>query len=188
MLDRLTAGHRVRKALAEVARKQGRYDEATALLEAAEAGFTELGDRVGVGEVLHLAGTLAAQQGAYPEARERYEASLEIRRAVDDKDGMAALFSNLVSSRSTPGDLDQAKQLNEQALALRLEVGNRWAIGVSQNNLGMIAPLQADYPEAVLRFTEAMRLNRGSPTGGPWPSRTRTSPRWPSVALTTRSR
>ena len=35
------------------------------LLDAAEAGFTALGDRAGVGEVLHLAGTLAAQQGAY---------------------------------------------------------------------------------------------------------------------------
>ena len=159
-IDDQLAGHRVRKALAEVARKQGRYDEATALLDAAEAGFTALDDRAGVGEVLHLAGTLAAQQGAYAESRERYEASLEIRRALDDKDGMAALFSNLGVVAEYTGDLDRAKQLNEQALALRLEIGNRWAIGVSQNNLGMIALLQADYPEAVLRFTEAMRLNR----------------------------
>ena len=153
------AGHRVRKALAEVARKQGRYEEAAELLAVAQSGFAGLGDQAGVGEVLHLAGTLAAQQGDYELARERYEASLAIRRTLDDRDGMAALFSNLAIVAEYTGDLDRAKALNEQALALRLEVGNRWAIGVSQNNLGMIAQLQGDHAEAVARFTEAMRLN-----------------------------
>ncbi len=157
--DRLAA-HRARKALAEVARKQGRYDEAAELLARAQAGFEELGDRAGVGEVLHLAGTLAAQQGAYESARERYEASLVIRRELGDKEGMGALFSNLGVIAEYAGDLDRAKELNGQALAVRLEIGNRWAIGVSQNNLGMIALLQGDYAAAVDRFTEAMRLNR----------------------------
>ena len=86
--------------------------------------------------------------------------SLQIRRALGDTDQTAALFSNLAIIAEYEGDLDQARTLNEQALALRLEVGNRWAIGVSQNNLGMIALLQADYADAVARFTEAMRLNR----------------------------
>ena len=61
-----------------------------------------------------------------------------------------------------------------QALALRLEIGNRWAIGVSQNNLGMIALLQADYAEAVSRFTETMRLNGEVGDCGWWPSPTTT--------------
>ncbi len=157
--DQLGA-HRVRKALAEVARKQGRYEEAGALLDLAQAGFARLGDQAGVGEVLHLAGTLAAQQGEYALAQERYSASLEIRRELDDAEGMGALFSNLAILAEYEGDLDQARELNVRALGLRLEIGNRWAIGVSQNNLGMIALLQADYTEAVSRFTEAMRLNR----------------------------
>ena len=159
-IDDQLGAHRVRKALAEVARKQGRYEEAGALLELAQAGFARLGDQAGVGEVLHLAGTLAAQQGAYGLARERYQASLEIRRELDDTEGMGALFSNLAIIAEYEGDLDQARELNVRALGLRLEIGNRWAIGVSQNNLGMIALLQADYAEAVSRFTETMRLNR----------------------------
>ena len=73
---------------------------------------------------------------------------------------MAALLSNLAIIAEYEGDLDQARTLNVRALGLRLEVGNRWAIGVSQNNLGMIALLQADYADAVSRFTETMRLNR----------------------------
>lgn len=160
------AAHRVRKALAEVARKQGRYEEAAELLRTAEAGFAALGDQAGVGEVLHLAGTLAAQQGDYDRARASYEASLVIRRSIDDADGMAALFSNLGVIAEYTGDLEQARSLNEQALSLRLRLGNRWAIGVSQNNLGMIALLQADYDEAVTRFTESMRLN--SEVGDAW--------------------
>lgn len=152
--------HQTTTSLAEVARKQGRYEEAAGLLDRAQTGFEALQDRAGVGEVLHLAGTLAAQQGDYDRARASYEASLVIRRELDDAVGMAALFSNLGVIAEYTGRLDQAKDLNEQALALRLRIGNRWAIGVSQNNLGMIALLQADFEEAVSRFTEAMRLNR----------------------------
>lgn len=153
------AAHRARLALAEVARKQGRYEEAANLLHVAQAGFDRLGDRAGVGEVLHLAGTLAAQQGDYEQARQTYEASLLIRRELNDREGMGALFSNLGVIAEYTGDLDRAKELNEQALELRLELGLRWAIGVSQNNLGMIALLRNDYAEASMRFTEAMRLN-----------------------------
>lgn len=157
---------RIRRALAENARKQGRYDEAGRLLTAAEAGFTALGDRAGLGATLHVAATLAAQQGQYDLARERYEASLVIRRELGDTEQMAALFSNLAILAEYAGDYPRAQELNEQALTLRLEVGNRWAIGVSQNNLGMIALLSGDYDGAVERFTEAMRLN--SEVGDQW--------------------
>jgi predicted ATPase len=50
-------------ALAEVARKQGRFDVASSRLESAAAIFTMLDDDIGTGQVLHLAGTVAAQRG-----------------------------------------------------------------------------------------------------------------------------
>ena len=63
--------------------------------------------RRGVGRVLHLAGTLAAQQGGYAEARERYEESLAIRRRLGDRKHEASLLSNLGIVAEYEGDLDR---------------------------------------------------------------------------------
>ena len=84
-----------RAALAEVARKQGRYDEAVEHLDAARSRFEEVGDEDGLGQVLHLAGTVAAQRGDYDTAQAQYEASLAIRERLGDKASMGGLFSNL---------------------------------------------------------------------------------------------
>ena len=59
---------RCETALAEEARRQGRFDEAAWLLASAADAFGAVDDEAGVGQVHHLAGTLAAQQGAYDDA------------------------------------------------------------------------------------------------------------------------
>ncbi len=147
-------------ALAEVDRKQGRYDDATSHLDRARALFAEVGADDGIGQVLHLAGTVAAQRGEYDTARARYEESLAIRERLGDRASMAALYSNLGVVAEYAGDFDAARAHNERALDIRIEVGDRWAIGVSQNNLGMIALHQGALDEARTRFEESMRLNR----------------------------
>jgi class 3 adenylate cyclase/tetratricopeptide (TPR) repeat protein len=146
-------------ALADVLRKQGRYDEAADGLQAAEREFSAVGDDSGVGRVLHLAGTLAAQQGRYADARAKYEASMEIRRRVGDTASEAALLSNLAVVAEYEGNYAAARTLNEQSLELRRTVGDRWALGVSHNNLGMVALLQNDLDDAREQFGEALRLN-----------------------------
>jgi tetratricopeptide (TPR) repeat protein len=147
-------------ALAEVARKQGRYDEATRHLDAATILFRALGEESGVGQVLHLAGTVAAQRGEYDVARARYEESLAIRERLGDMPSLGALYSNLGIVAEYGGDYNEARRLNERALEIRLETGDRWAIGVSENNLGMIALQQRQFEEARARFEESMRLHR----------------------------
>jgi predicted ATPase/class 3 adenylate cyclase len=147
-------------ALAEVARKQGRYDEAAGLLESAARSFVAVSDDAGAGQVHHLAGTLAAQRGDYDAAVERYEASLEIRERLADVASMGGLLSNLGVVAEYRGDYDASREYHGRALALRTEIGDRWAIAVSHTNLGMIAVLQHQDGEARLHFEEAMRLNR----------------------------
>ncbi len=147
-------------ALAEVDRKQNRYEEAAQRLGRAAAAFEALEQEEGLGQVLHLEGTLAAQRGDYAAARARYEQSLAIRGRLGDRKMMASLFSNLGIVAEYEGDYARARELNEQALELRSEIADRWAIAVSQTNLGMIASLEGRNEEARKRFEEAMRLNR----------------------------
>ena len=147
-------------ALAEVARKQGRYDQANGRLARAREAFDAAGADDGIGQVLHLAGTLAAQQGDYTSAQSRYEESLAIRERLDDKASMGSLYSNLGVVAEYRGDFPAARRFNEQALEIRRDVGDRWAIGVSENNLGMIALNEGAFELARAHFEESMRLNR----------------------------
>ncbi len=147
-------------ALAEVARKQGRYDEAFERLDRAARGFQSLGEEIGVGRVLHLVGTVAAQRGDYVKAVENYEASLWIREKVGDKASMASLLSNLGIVAEYRGDYEGSRGFHERALALRTEIGDRRGIGNSTNNLGMIAFLQKHHAEARDWFQKSILLNR----------------------------
>ena len=106
-------------ALAEVARKQGRFDDAFLLLDRAAKGFEGLGDEAGVGKVLHLVGTVAAQRGDYPKALTNYQASLAIRERLGDKASMGSLLSNLGVIAEYQGDYDGSRAFHERAMALR---------------------------------------------------------------------
>ena len=157
---------RALSALAEVSRKQGRYEESSGRLTAAAAVFETLDDEGGAGQVLHLSGTVAAQQGDYAVARTRYHESLAIRERLDDKDQIARLLANLAILAEYEADFEEARRLNLKALAIREDLGDHWAIAMSQNNLGMIALLQKKYDEASERFEVSTRL--GHEVGDPW--------------------
>ena len=109
-------GRRARAALAEVARKQGRFDEAVARLDRAARGFATVGEESGVARVYHLAGTIAAQRGDYAKAVENYEASLAIREREGDKASMGSLLSNLGIVAEYRGDYDHSRGFHERAL------------------------------------------------------------------------
>jgi class 3 adenylate cyclase/tetratricopeptide (TPR) repeat protein len=147
-------------ALAEVARKQGRYDEAFQRLDRAERHFRSLGDEAGVGQVMHLHGTIAAQRGDYEQAIAKYEFSLAIRERIGDKLSMAGLLSNLGVIAEYRGDYERSRDFHERALAVRTEIGDRRGLGVSTNCLGMVALLQSRFAEARDWFQRSIDLNR----------------------------
>ena len=147
-------------AIAEVARKQGRFEEALELLDRAARGFEGAGDPGGVGKVQHLVGTVAAQRGDYDKAVENYEASLRIRERLGDKASMGSLLSNLGIVAEYRGEYEHSRGFHERALALRTEIGDRRGIGNSINNLGMIAFLQKHHAEARDWFQKSILLNR----------------------------
>lgn len=147
-------------SLAEVARKQGRFDDALGHLGRASQCFDLTLDESGRAQVLHLAGTVAAQRGDRSRARTNYEASLEIRRRLDENGAAASVLSNLGVVAEYDGDLAASRNFHESALVLRREVGDRWALAVSHTNLGMIDLLEGRSEDATASFGEAMRLNR----------------------------
>ena len=153
-------------ALADLARKRGEYDEASSWLTAARERFEQLGDRVGLGRVTQIQGTVAATRGDFASARELLETSLEIRRELGDKAAMGALLSNLGIMAEYDGDYDRSWALHEEGLGLRVEAGDKGAIAISLMNLGNVLLLKGNVEEARLCQEESLRLRRE--TGDPW--------------------
>jgi tetratricopeptide (TPR) repeat protein len=143
-------------ALAEIARKQGQFETATARLEAGAGLFAAAGDDAGLGQVSHLAGTVAAQRGDLELAGRRYRESLAIRERLGDRAKMGALYSNLAIVAEYGGDLAETRRMAELALAIRTEANDRWGVGVSLGNLGSIAVKEGRLDEARARLEQAL--------------------------------
>jgi len=153
-------------ALAEISRKQGRFEHAGRYLDAAAEHFGVSGDDAGLGQVWHLAGTVAAQRGDLELARQRYEESLAIRERLGDVAKMGALYSNLAIVAEYSGDMDATQLMAERALELRSAANDRWGMGVSLGNLSAIAVKQGRLVEARNRSEEALGVLRE--VGDPW--------------------
>jgi tetratricopeptide (TPR) repeat protein len=79
---------------------------------------------------------------------------------------MGSLLSNLGIIAEYRGEYERSRALHERALALRTEIGDRWAIGNSTSCLGMVSVLQKRYAEARDWFQKSMLISRE--VGDPW--------------------
>jgi adenylate cyclase len=147
-------------AMGELQRKRGRYAEASLWLDRKQAIYRDLADDVGVGQVLHYKGTVAAHQGEYEQAQNLYAQSLTIRKRLNDQTQIASLLSNMGIVARFQGQYQRARELHEQALKIRRELGDKWAIGVSLNNLGNVAIDQGNFEEARLLQEEGLAIRR----------------------------
>jgi len=112
--------------IAELFRKQGQYIHASDYLKQAQPTFESLGYSAGVGQVLHYAGTLAAQQGQ----RQRKPATC-MRAAwryggrLGDRPQIGNLLNNLGILARQQGDSETSSpKYIKEALDLRRELGD----------------------------------------------------------------
>jgi predicted ATPase/DNA-binding SARP family transcriptional activator len=106
------------------------------------------------------AGVLAEMQDELGQAADFYEASLTLRRALDDKTGLAASLNSLGALRYRQHEYSQAQTLFEESLALRRSFGQPTSLAIPLNNLGLVALAQGQWARAQLLFEECLALNR----------------------------
>lgn len=147
-------------AFGELLRKQGRYDDALAKLQAARKLFNQLRNFAGVAQTLHTAGTVAAQQGRYGEARKCYDESLALCRQSGERKREASLLSNLGIIFMFEQDNASARPLYEESLHIRRELNDTWAVAISLNNLGLLLSNTGDHDGARRMLEECVALNR----------------------------
>jgi len=145
---------------AELSAKQGNYDDAEKWLLEARSDFESVDDEAGVGQVLHVAGTVYAQQAKFDQSQESYKESLDIRRKLDDQGNIANILNNVGIIARMEGNTERSIALYEESLEIRRELGDKCAIAVSLNNLGNVALQQGDHATARSHLEEAVNLQR----------------------------
>jgi non-specific serine/threonine protein kinase len=109
---------------------------------------------------LHGAGLLAFRQGDHQQAATLYEEALTLRRAIGDRQGIAASLSGLGSVAREQGSVIRAVALQEEALALRRELSDQRGVAYSLHLMGMAVGSQGDYGQAIVLFEESLSLKR----------------------------
>jgi tetratricopeptide (TPR) repeat protein len=138
--------------------RQGRYEQATSVLQQALALRSELGDRVGQARVLGNLGIMHAQQGLFEQAARLQQQVIELHRDTGNRTGEARALGNLGTVEERQGRYEQAARHHRQSLALTRELADRRGEAYALMNLGMIGLLQGRYQYALAQLQPALTL------------------------------
>lgn len=139
----------------------GEPAKGVASLREAQAIFSTVGDRQGLGRVLLNQGSLARRQSNLVEAQKLTEESLETFRKMGSEQGMLQAWNNLGNVLWDRGDMPRALQAHQESLKLAREVGDKFHESSSLGNIGGLQTLQGKLGEARQTYDEALRLARG---------------------------
>lgn len=153
------------------ARTEGRYGEATTLLEAALAQQRALDNRGsfdnrGLGLTFFLAGLVQREQGNFSRAIMLFEECVQLHRALGDREGMAIGLLALSDIARDQGNVVQIHQYATESLTTLRDLGVHWATGFVLNNLAWAAYLTGDLPQAFTLISESVALFRAQKTVG----------------------
>ena len=109
---------------------------------------------------LNAAGNLAKEQGNYAAARSLHHEALALRRALDDKPGIAGSLGNLGNIARQQGDYATARLLLEECLARFKALGNLRGVAITLLNLGAIVHEQKDYQAARMLYEESLTMHQ----------------------------
>src|SRR6266540_1966218 len=149
-----------------LARYQGDYAAAAAIINESLTIWRTLGDNQGIADALSNLGYVTLHQGDYVAARVMYEESLDLNRSLRNEQGYADCLSHLGSAAFYQGDTGTAQALHEESLAIWRRLGDVEGATYALYNLGDVLFAQGDYAAAALRFKES--LTASVELGWPW--------------------
>lgn len=155
---------------ARQARAEGKYQQATALLEQALAWQRAQGQDIveqrdtatprlfAFGQVLYELGLVLREQGDFMRSTALYEESVAFHRAIGHRTLVAIGLLGLADVARDQGDGESVWKYGEPALHILREFGMSWAIGFMLNTLALGAYYQRDFEraEALIRESEAI--------------------------------
>jgi adenylate cyclase len=152
------------RALGWLLRKQGAYADADTWLVRARESFENLGDNSGVSLVMADIGEIYRLQGKFTEARNYYDESLRLAESIAEERLRQKARAHALKGAGTvatwQGEYTTARELNQESLALRRELGDTPGVATLLNNQGIIARFQRDLIGARQMNDESLALFR----------------------------
>jgi predicted ATPase len=146
----------VLEGAADIAWRQGRYDEARRLLDESLALWRELGDRRGATSALHFRGNLEFSAGDYEHGRRLWQEAQRSWRELGDVERFAATVFDLGLVALAEDDSGQAAALFDESLALARREHLDLLAALSLHSLGLSLLGTDRHPEGVAALTEAL--------------------------------
>ena len=168
-IDALETGHeevlaRLKHTMGEAYYGLGFHKEALPLLrEALRTRQRNAGaDSLEAAETMMLLGVVLVENGDLAEARRRFEGALAIRRSkLEAQDPeIAASLTNLVSVCASMGDVDQARQYNDEALAIYEAYPDHPSLPKVLTNQAALYKSAGQLDEALPLLERALELRR----------------------------
>ena len=114
----------------------------------------------GRARALNGAGSLAWNQGDYLAARALLEESLNLRRELDDRQGVADTLNNLGNVAADQGDYPAARALLEESLTFMRALSDAEGVAATVSNLARVAFWQGDFDTARALYNESLDGDR----------------------------
>jgi DNA-binding NtrC family response regulator/tetratricopeptide (TPR) repeat protein len=152
----LGAVARALNLLADVARVEGRIEDADAAATEALDAAQQAGDRHAWAGAINLLGLTAWHRGEFDLAISKFEDSLSLFEELKDDLKTGNVRSNLSLMYWEKGDLVQAMEEQRRALEIRMRIDDRSGMGVSHLNMGLVHLDLGDWDQALESYFRAL--------------------------------
>lgn len=146
--------------LANVMRRQGRYEAAIAAYEEARDIFVQQHEPGSVATIWHQIGMVHKNAGQYEQAESAYRKSLEIKTQNQDRAGQASSLDELGLLYRYIDLVEDSVKFHREAADIRYQLQDFKGEGISRNNISIsLAQLQR-YDEARTEIQRAIECDR----------------------------
>jgi tetratricopeptide (TPR) repeat protein len=108
--------------------------------------------------IIHNSAILMATQGKVNEAIALYEQSLEIQRAIDNQQGIAATLHQMAGIYANQGKVNEAIALYEQSLEIQRAIDNQQGIAATLAMSAQLLAAQGEFGLAISHLQESIRI------------------------------
>ncbi len=143
-----------------LAREQGDYTSAEALVRENLDIARHLSDKQGVAVSLNALASFAQDRGDVAAARSLFEESLALWRESGDQKDVARSLSNLANVLKLEGDYPRARTLYAECLSIFRGLGDKTGVAWSLNSQGDVARDQGDSATARTLYEQGLTIFR----------------------------
>jgi len=111
-----------------------------------------------MGNALHTQGMSFMYSGAFDSAITYYNRSINLRKEINDKQGIAGSLNNIGNIYHEQDDYENALGYYKRSLKIKKELGDKKGMSKSINNIGIIYENRGDYAKAIEYFMKSLAL------------------------------